>query len=362
MSRKWEDVRWLALVVNSSRLKRRNQASKCFSLFLVSWRFILIEHCAFASSYGERGFYRISQAMHDLFPGLSNQPSFAPLDVDSFLTRVLVPEAARLLIMDDQKISESEALNVLRDSQKYGLAKFPDRGEEDGLDKLGIGMRVRLKMGQERLEADKAEAEREIAAEKKANERAARKLHSSGSSKSKDKGKGRATSRSIRGSSVSSSASTSYKKTRKKQDVIELLSADSDADDDTNGSDIVLQLDDIDQTPKPRPKPKPKPKKRKIGGTTDPFAVQVAIVEIGSLSKSLSLSSQSQFQSQPHSQPQPKPKPKRSKGVQKILSSSSSDDSQELKSRTSRTRSRVGSVIPLSSASDASKRSAKLPC
>ncbi|KAF8328450.1 RTC4-like domain-containing protein [Cantharellus anzutake] len=117
--------------------------------------------------YGERGLVRIANGLHDLFPGLSTRPSFAPLDVENFLLRVLIPETARLLIMEDLALDEADALSVLRESQKYGVAKFPDRGEEDALEKFGVSMRVRLKLGQERHLADTKEAERELRTERR---------------------------------------------------------------------------------------------------------------------------------------------------------------------------------------------------
>ncbi|KAF8324247.1 RTC4-like domain-containing protein [Cantharellus anzutake] len=117
--------------------------------------------------YGERGLVRIANGLHDLFPGLSTRPSFAPLDVENFLLRVLIPETARLLIMEDLDLDEADALSVLRESQKYGVAKFPDRGEEDALEKFGVSMRVRLKLGQERHLADTKEAERELRTERR---------------------------------------------------------------------------------------------------------------------------------------------------------------------------------------------------
>jgi hypothetical protein len=87
------------------------------------------------------------------------------------MMRVLVPEAACLLIQDDLQLSShAKALDILQRSQKYGLAKFPDRGEEDGMEmeKLGIGRRIRLKLGRERMEADLAQAQKEVDDEHKA--------------------------------------------------------------------------------------------------------------------------------------------------------------------------------------------------
>jgi hypothetical protein len=53
------------------------------------------------------------------------------LDSMAFVSRVLVPETARLLIMDDLGLSNKEALDVLHDSQTFGAAVYPDLDNEE---------------------------------------------------------------------------------------------------------------------------------------------------------------------------------------------------------------------------------------
>lgn len=54
-----------------------------------------------------------------------------PLNVANFVRRVLVPEAASLLIQEDLQISRDQALKVMKESREYGAAMFP---ESDGSD------------------------------------------------------------------------------------------------------------------------------------------------------------------------------------------------------------------------------------
>ena len=48
----------------------------------------------------------------------------------TFITRILVPETAMLLIAEDLGIGGDEALRVLHESQAYGLHHFPDNCDE----------------------------------------------------------------------------------------------------------------------------------------------------------------------------------------------------------------------------------------
>lgn len=82
-------------------------------------------------SYGEQDSIIIHQTLYLLFPP-DDMPltSVDPLTLDQFLTRVLVPETAVLLIQTDISLStKAEALRVLDDSKKYGLAMFPEQAQ-----------------------------------------------------------------------------------------------------------------------------------------------------------------------------------------------------------------------------------------
>ncbi|KAG8834560.1 hypothetical protein FRC17_008394 [Serendipita sp. 399] len=88
---------------------------------------------ATAGYYGEQGFAIISQVLFDIFPDIPREKT-EPLDVSNYFSVVLVPEAAVLLIQQDLEEStsisdknalRSRALQVLRNSRKYGEAMFP---------------------------------------------------------------------------------------------------------------------------------------------------------------------------------------------------------------------------------------------
>ena len=66
----------------------------------------------------------------DLFPDLTselynNELSRFP-DIITFVSRVLVPETARLLIKNDLNVSDEEAMDVLFKSQAFGMALHPE--------------------------------------------------------------------------------------------------------------------------------------------------------------------------------------------------------------------------------------------
>jgi RTC4-like domain len=91
------------------------------------------------SSYGELGSVIIHQTLYNMFPPTSfNLPSIAPLSPEEFMQRILVPEVALRLIMQDRRLLQKgtkgvqEALKVLRESSAYGVAMFPADVTEDG--------------------------------------------------------------------------------------------------------------------------------------------------------------------------------------------------------------------------------------
>lgn len=65
----------------------------------------------------------------ELFPDLAITLRQSPgerLGPDTFISRILVPETALLLIKEDLHISDQEALDVLRKSRAFGAALHPD--------------------------------------------------------------------------------------------------------------------------------------------------------------------------------------------------------------------------------------------
>lgn len=72
-----------------------------------------------------------------MFPAAKMDPSlFLPVTHSNFLQRILVPETALRMIMEDLELTGEqgikEALKVLRDSSAYGAGMFPDNGGEGG--------------------------------------------------------------------------------------------------------------------------------------------------------------------------------------------------------------------------------------
>lgn len=80
-----------------------------------------------------------------------------PLDVDSYVRRVLVPEAAVCLIQTDQSCERSQAIAILEESRAYGLAVHSVQ------DELG-------EIQEERDEKEELARKREKKAQKKAKE------------------------------------------------------------------------------------------------------------------------------------------------------------------------------------------------
>jgi len=86
--------------------------------------------------YGELGYMIIHQTIYQLFPPDAIDPdSTAPLTPSDFIQRILVPEAAVCLIMEDLQSTYLSAIKTLRESVEYGVAMFPDTGgdNEEGM-------------------------------------------------------------------------------------------------------------------------------------------------------------------------------------------------------------------------------------
>lgn len=58
--------------------------------------------------------------------GPLNPQTAAPLDIEVYLRRVLVPETAVRLIEWDQRCTRSKALEILEESREYGAAVYGD--------------------------------------------------------------------------------------------------------------------------------------------------------------------------------------------------------------------------------------------
>lgn len=113
-----------------SGLSLDSESSIPFFSFRFSIIDIDIELISFSSppfsSYGEQGMVVIHRALQNMFPNIPPS-TCAPLEPSDFILRVLVPEAARILIAQDMGVGHKEAFEILLASRKYGLSKFPDR-------------------------------------------------------------------------------------------------------------------------------------------------------------------------------------------------------------------------------------------
>lgn len=86
------------------------------------------------SSYGELGSMILHQTLYNMFPPSSfDARSIAPLTPQDFIQRILVPEAALALIMEDTGQDRVQAARTMRESAGYGVAMFPDTSEGPGV-------------------------------------------------------------------------------------------------------------------------------------------------------------------------------------------------------------------------------------
>ncbi|KAF8260688.1 RTC4-like domain-containing protein [Lactarius quietus] len=84
--------------------------------------------------YGELGSMILHQTLYNMFPPSSfDARSIAPLTPQDFIQRILVPEAALALIMEDTGQDRVQAVQTMRESAGYGVAMFPDTSEGPGV-------------------------------------------------------------------------------------------------------------------------------------------------------------------------------------------------------------------------------------
>jgi hypothetical protein len=106
-------------------------------------------------SYGELGSMILHQTLYNMFPpSLIDPQSITPLAPQEFIQRILVPEAALTLIMEDTGQDQVKAVQTMRESAGYGVAMFPDTSEGPG---IGAGEDIVL----ERARARRRELEDE---------------------------------------------------------------------------------------------------------------------------------------------------------------------------------------------------------
>jgi hypothetical protein len=123
----------------------------------------------------------IHQTLYGLFPPSSFDPTLiAPLTPPEFIQRILVPEAAVGLILEDRRLDpqnekhKEKAVKILRESAAYGVAMFPDadtnvgasgKGRKDEDWVMGVGdeiVRERARMRRKELEEEERVEEMRI--------------------------------------------------------------------------------------------------------------------------------------------------------------------------------------------------------
>ena len=104
----------------------------------------------------------IHQTLYNMFPLAEMNPALvAPLTTNEFVQRILVPEVALHLIMEDKRLTWGDgmktALAILRDSSAYGVAMFPEDGGEwdtgrkkQQEDKIGVGDMIVMERARKR--------------------------------------------------------------------------------------------------------------------------------------------------------------------------------------------------------------------
>ena len=112
-----------------------------------------------------------------MFPPASFDPTrILPLTSNEFILRILVPEVALRLIMEDRNLEGNDgmhqALVVLRESSAYGVAMFPEDGGEGNIGKkrrdgaMFVGDKIVMERARKRrkeLEEEEEQEEREEA-------------------------------------------------------------------------------------------------------------------------------------------------------------------------------------------------------
>lgn len=132
-------------------------------------------------SYGEQGSIIIHQTLFDLFPPRTFDASLiAPLAPAEFIQRILVPEAAVRLIAQDLCVDMEDAIVTLRDSAQYGVAMFPDTGENSSRgpggddDEMDVADQIVMERARVRRKelAEEERVEKEMLEEERAAQRA----------------------------------------------------------------------------------------------------------------------------------------------------------------------------------------------
>ena len=96
-------------------------------------------------------------------PDMIDMNSTTPLTPSDFIQRILVPEAAVYLIMEDLQSTYLGAIKTLRESVEYGVAMFPDTGgdNEEGTKAADDVVKERARVRRKQLEEEEIEIQQQ---------------------------------------------------------------------------------------------------------------------------------------------------------------------------------------------------------
>lgn len=182
----------------------------------------------------------IHQTLYTMFPPSVMDPELvAPLTPQEFIQRVLVPEAAVYMIMEDLHEDYREAVKTLRESSKYGVAMFPDNNSTSAAGEKIVMERARVR----RREIEEEEAATEV--EMDASD-------ASGTLARKGKGKGKRKEREKATESGSDAGRGTRKSKRMKTPPdVEFSTGEEGVLEETRKTDISV--------PRTKPRPRPRP-------------------------------------------------------------------------------------------------------
>jgi hypothetical protein len=219
----------------------------------------------------------IHQTLYSLFPPSSFVPTLiTPLTPTEFIQRILVPEAAVGLIIEDRELDpdnrkhREKAVKILRESAAYGVAMFPDadtniggsgkgKGNGDNEDwDMGVGdeiVRERARARRKELEAEERAEEMFVRneMERSKRERGGKTSKKLGENKPIAKQKEKAKVREVVEISESSDAGRRRPRPRKVQRETSAVKMDdiqlsSDASERTKGKRTTARKNDISKT------------------------------------------------------------------------------------------------------------------
>src|ERR1700721_573807 len=134
--------------------------------------------------------------LYNPFPLTSIPPSNThPLTPADFIQQILVPQVGLLLIQDDLKLSQRDALQAMRESVQYGVAMFPHGGGDRDGEEMDVADRMMMERARRRRKELEVEEREENEAferlQEREKEKGARERNVRGMADGKKRNKGR---------------------------------------------------------------------------------------------------------------------------------------------------------------------------